>query len=144
MTAYNNYVNDHSYTNEQHQNLQSSYNQLYNQYQTLLSQLPSSQVLTIESIIAQSVFITPSGIYNVTVRNHSSSDIHVTALKFYYGTILSSSASLLVTVPANSAVTINHYLSWGTIVQVGSGVIGTLRIETLEGYTVTSDPLAYD
>ena len=105
----------------------------------MLSRLPAGgQGITIESIDSQPYSITPSGIYNVTIRNHGSSDIHVTALKLYYGAVLRSSASVFVTIPSNSAVTIHQYLAWDSLNYNSY----TLKIETLEGYNATSDPLS--
>jgi FtsZ-binding cell division protein ZapB len=119
-------------------NLAASYNALNDQYQTLLSKLPSGgQGITIESIDQRS---SNYGIYNVTVRNLSSSDIHVTALKLYSGTLFVSSASVLVTVPSNSATTIHQFVPWNYAWP--NSVEYTLKIETLEGYTVTSEPLS--
>jgi hypothetical protein len=105
----------------------------------LLSKLPAGgQGIAIESIDSEPYSITPSGIYNVTIRNYESADIHVTALKLYYGTVLRSSASVFVTVPANSAVTIHQYLAWDSL-NYNSYI---LKIETLEGYNATSDSLS--
>jgi hypothetical protein len=119
--------------------LKSSYDELYSRYQQLLSKLPSSaQGITIDSIYSQPIFTTPSGIYNVTVRNHSSSDVHVTALKLYHDTVLASSASVSATIPANSTTIINQYMPWGDPLSTNAYI---LKIETLEGYDATSDPL---
>jgi hypothetical protein len=119
--------------------LKSSYDELYSRYQQLLSKLPSSnQGITIDSIISQPISVTPSGIYNVTVTNHSPSDIHVTDLKLYHDTVLASSASVSVTIPANSTNIINQYMTWGDPLSTNAY---TLKIETLEGYNAISDPL---
>jgi len=138
----NNYQNLQSLYNQlksSDDQLKSSYDNLTSQYQTLLSKLPAGgQGITIESIDSKPYFITPSGIYNVTIRNHDSSDIHVTALKLYYGAVLRSSGSVLATIPANSAVTIHQYLEWDSL----NYNPYILKIETLEGYNVTSDPLS--
>ena len=145
QTSYNQLqssANNNTNLQAQYNQLQVQCNQISSQYQQLLSKLPSSgEALTIDSIDCQSRYITPSGIYNVTLRNHVSSEIHVTALKIYSGSTLSSSAAVLVTIPANSAYTISHYIAWGNAALTESSTI-TLKIETLEGYNVISDPLS--
>ena len=146
LTSYNQLQSSSSnYQNlqTQYNQLQSSYNQLNSQYQTLLSRIPNSSVLLIESIDynRQGGGVTPSGVTNVTVRNTGSTDIHVTSLKLYHGTtILASSVAVLVTVPANSAVSIPQFLHWDSTLS-NSHLTYTLTVETLEGYTATSDQM---
>lgn len=117
--------------------LQSSFEQLSVQYQQLLTSVPFEEGITIDSIYYKPHYLIPSGVYNVTVRNHCSSDVHVTSLKLYHGTTLISSKAVSVTVPTNSAVTIEEFLPFSLTAE-----IHTLTIETLEGYTVTSDPMS--
>jgi hypothetical protein len=123
--------------------LQSAYQQLQSEYSNLTSNSSTSgQGLTIDAIYSESVY-SGSGIFNVTVRNNYPKDVHVTSLKIYGDTTLSSNASVLVTIPANSSVTINQYVPWGPAVTARSHVVCTLTIETLEGYSGTSAPLSY-
>lgn len=118
-------------------NLQSSFDQLSAAHQQLLASVPSGQGITIDSIYYKPHYLIPSGVYNVTVRNHCSSDVHVTALKLYHDTTLISSKAVSVSIPANSAVTIEEFLAFSLTEN-----LHVLKIETLEGYTVTSDPLS--
>jgi uncharacterized phage infection (PIP) family protein YhgE len=118
--------------------LQSSYSQLNSQYSDALSKIPSTQGIKIDSVYYQRYYQTPSGVYNVTVRNLLSSPLQVTALKLYYGnSLLASSAAVSVTIPANSAITIEKFLPWQLTAD-----LHVLKVETLEGYTASSDPLS--
>jgi hypothetical protein len=121
----------------QYNQLQSSYNQLNSQYQQLLTKVPASNGIVIESIDYKPYYLTPSGVYNVTIRNLGSSDVHVTSLKLYHGTTLGSSASIFIPISANSTVTISKFLAFTIGVD-----IHVLKVETLEGYTLTSDPIS--
>jgi hypothetical protein len=120
--------------------LNDSYTQLNNQYQTLLSRLPTSQGIAIESVYYRSGWA--YGVYNVTIRNLGTTDVHVTALKLYHGTSLASSASVLVTIPASSTATIDQFLQWDMAAAIGYAPTHLLKVETLEGYNATSDPLS--
>ena len=124
--------------------LQSQYVELLTDYTQLQHQLelllPPNSGITIDSIFTKPYYLTPAGVYNVTVRNFGSSDVHVTSLKLYYGTVLESSAAEYVTIPAKSAVTIQQFLA-GRQMSDPTGSSYSLKVETLEGFKATSDPL---
>jgi len=118
--------------------LLANYTQLKEQYEILLLRVPPDSGIVIDAIYYKPRYLTPSGVYNVSVRNLGSEDVHVTSLKLFYGnSILGSSASLLVTIPASSTVTIEQFLPFTIGVD-----IHILRVETLEGYTATSNSLS--
>jgi len=117
--------------------LQAQYAELLQQYQTLLSRIPPDEGIQIDSMNVNSHGVTPSGVTQVVVRNLCSSDeVHITSLKLYSGEVLASSVAVLVTISANSTATINEYLAFKPLM-----TIYNLKIETLEGYTTTSDTI---
>ena len=61
----------------------------------------------------------------------------MTALKLYHDSTLISSKAVSVPIPADSAVTIEEFLGFSL-----TEVLHVLKVETAEGYTVTSDPLS--
>jgi chaperonin cofactor prefoldin len=137
----NNQLNDsYAQLNSQYQTLNSQYQTLNSQYQALLSRLPTSQGIAIDSVYSRSGWA--YGVYNVTIRNLGTTDVHVTSLKLYHGTSLVSSASVLVAIPASSTATINQFLQWDMAAAIGYLPTHILRVETLEGYNATSDPLS--
>lgn len=117
--------------------LQNNYNRLQEQYNQLLAKLPPNSGIAIDAVDYKPYYLTPSGVYNITVRNWGSSDVTVVSLKLYAGTVLVSSSAQHITIPAQSTVTIHQFLAFKP-----SEDIHILKVETVEGYTATSDPIS--
>ena len=121
--TYNNYINDHSYTNEQ--------------YLLILAEIPSDKGITIDSVDRVA-----SAVTGVVIRNLGVDATTVVSLKLYWTNegVLASSASVNVVIPGNSTSDIQTSLpihGWNTVYDTW-----ILKVQTLEGYNATSDPLA--
>ncbi len=138
QSSYNQLQNDYQGIQAKLTGLQSSYDQLDSRYQQLLDRVPPDKGIQIDSLNWNRGVISQAGINYVIVRNVGSAPVHVISLKLYYNQILQSSANVLVTVSGNSTAKISEFLPPSAR---SYDYLYTLKIETLEGYTATSDPL---
>lgn len=129
------------YTNLQSQNtnLQANYSQLMNEYQQALAKIPSDKGITIDGINYSAG--NTGSVTGVAVRNLGVNAVTVVSLKLYWNTegVLSSSVSVNVVIPANSTTSIQTFLpinGWNSVYDTW-----TVKVETLEGYNATSDPI---
>ncbi len=123
----------------QYAQLQTQYNQLNDKYQKLLASIPSTAGLLITEITQNYGVATQAGVTSVTLRNVSNETLHIISLKLYDSNqVLQSSKDLMVSLAQNATTTINQYLHSNN-----EGVTAQffLKVETLEGFTQTSDPL---
>jgi len=135
ITAYTIYSNDHSYTNEQYQNLQDQITNLTAQIESLLT------TISIDSVSWNHTYNINASVTGVSVTNRGSSSVTVISLKLYWnsGNALASQASVNVTIAGDSTANITTCLPVSEFNTYSD--TWTLTVYTLEGYTATSDPL---
>jgi hypothetical protein len=139
QTNYQNLQSVNNQLQSSYNQLNSSYAQLSDQYHVLLSRLPATNEISIDSVNWNRGVASVAGVTSVTVRNVSNETLHIVSLKLYDASqILQSSKDVLVVLSANSTTTINQYLPSNN---EGLDAVFTLKVETLEGYYTTSDPL---
>jgi len=123
----------------QYNQLQASYNALNTKYQKLLASIPSTNGLLITQVDQNHGVASQAGVISVTLRNVSNETLHITSLKLYDSSqVLQSSKDVLVVLSPNSTTIINQFLRSNN---EGVTALFYLKVETLEGYTATSDPL---
>lgn len=119
--------------------LQSQYAKLLAEYNLLLSRVPPDQGIQIDSIDWNRGVASVAGVTSVTIRNIGNVTVHVISLKLYNSNdVLQSSKDVLITITPNMTSTVNQYLHSNN---EGFDALFHLKVETLEGYTTTSDPL---
>src|SRR5271157_4380176 len=136
-TTINSLTSQNSNLQSQYTSLQANYSQLMQEYQVALAEIPSDKGITIDAVN----YTAGQDITGVAVRNLGVNATTVVSLKLYWTTegVLASSASVDVVIAGNSTADIQTFLpinGWNTVYD-----IWTLKVETLEGYNATSDPL---
>lgn len=121
-----------------HSILESEHNELKSAYQELIGKAPIGEGIRIDSIYRYKGVMSESGIRNVVIRNLCSEDVTVISMKLYLGEVLQASGAFSTVIPANSTVQIERFLPPS---QYDRDHLYILKVETLEGYVATSDPL---
>jgi len=118
--------------------LKTDYDKLKADYSSLQAKIPKDKGIKIDSLEWNRGQLSQAGITAIVIRNLGSTDVHVISVKLYYNQTLQSSVSPSVVVSGNSTYSIKTFLPPAV---KDPSYLYILRVETLEGYTATSDSL---
>jgi predicted nuclease with TOPRIM domain len=130
---------DYANLQANYSSLNTTYAQLVNDYQQLLTKLPPDKGIRIDAVNWIRDIPSSAGITDVFVRNVGVSNVTVISIKLFHQEVLQSSNSFQVVIPENSTY---HFESLDLPTsEFNQSYLFEIRVETLEGYSATSDPL---
>ena len=138
QSVYASLVGNYAVLQQSDARLKLDYDKLKADYASLQAKVPKDKGILIDSLEWNRGQLSQAGITAIAIRNLGSADVHIISLKLYYNQTLQSSASPSVVLSGNSTYNIKTFLPPAV---KDPSYLYVLRVETLEGYTATSDPL---